>query len=189
MTKYIVTPLEIAEANDAEAITKAVKFIRDYADSSEITTRFAGPAFDEDGNESGKYEVCADNSGQDRYVTESVKIAGPFNTESEADAEADKLNAGVDGWIRSHILNDYIELPGVTRLWMGSVTTGMYPQSRNVTVDVEVGDISFEIVVFWKANEIVDRDINTYEVAKQVTADFAESLAKAQAAKLAEEQE
>lgn len=188
MTKYIVTPLEIAEANDAEAITKAVNFIRDYANNSEATTRFAVEC-DEDGVAEHHYEVRADNNGQDRYVTESVKIAGPFASEAEAEAEADKLNAEIDGGIRSHILNDYIDLPGVTRLWMGSVKTGMYPQSRNVTVDVEVGEISFEIEVFWKANGIVDRDINTYEVAKQVTADFAESLAKAQAAKLVEEQE
>ena len=163
MKKYIVTQTEIVEATDKSALTAAVKFTREYTESSDWTDRYVMPVCDEEGEPTGQWDVACDDRGQ---IPMEFLTLSTHATEAEATAEADKLNAAIDAELMGFILQDEIALADEVELpYLGSVRSGQYPQSRLATVSyraaTEFGPVEFETRVLWSVNDITNRDMNT----------------------------
>ncbi len=192
MKKYIVSPkAEIVESSDKSALTEAVKFTRDFTESSEWTSRYPMPVCDEDGEPTGKWDVVCDDRGQNPMGSLTIS---KHETETEATAEADKLNAQIDAELMGFILQDEIKMPEeVDFIYLSCVQSGKYPQSRKATVSYraasEFGPVEFETMALWSVNDITNRDMNTGAVAKQIMEDYAEAYATAVEAKREEQEE
>lgn len=193
MKTWIVTPLAIVEASNTDALTDAVNWVREWTDSSEQTHRSVMEIVDPEGEQTGRWEVVADDRAQDPMRSESIS---KHATEAEAAAEANRLNAAIDAEIRAAILEDKIELPDEAEPYMHDLVTGRpYVGSRRVVISIrvrdEAGDVEFDLVVRWSddRNPCTGRTLRTDLVAATVAKEYAAALAKARAERDAEENE
>lgn len=175
MKTYIVTQTEIVESTDTSAITKAVKWLRDWTESDDWTYRYVVDGCDAEGEPNGQFDVCCDDRGQNPMES---KVLSTHTNRAEAAKIADKLNDDIDATLRGYVLADKIELPDdVDFVYMGQVRGGKYPQSRNCTVSfrvrhAELGPIDFDINTFWSVNSISDRDARTREICDTINGEF-----------------
>ena len=183
MKKYIVTRSEgIIEAGDMEAIKRDVKFTRKWTESSDWTDRYVCEESDEDGELTGRWNVCADDRGQNPIES---KVLSVHATEAKADAESRRLNAKIDAALTAFALQDEIELPDeVTFVYLSGVLDGRYPQSRRATVSIryqhsEFGPLEFEVGAYWSANTLCKRSMNTSAVVNALKISFQADLEKA----------
>lgn len=196
MKKWIVTPLAIVESTDTTAIEEAVSWVREWTDSSEQTHRSVIERVDSEGEPTGRWDVVADDRGQDPMSSEVIST---HPTEAEAEAEAARLNNAIDAEIRSAILQDEIDLPDDAEPYMHDMQSGRpYVGSRRVVINIrvrdEAGAVEFDLVARWAddRNPCTGRTLRADLVASTIATEYSAALAKARAerdAELAEDAE
>ena len=171
---FLIMPLEVLRETP-ETVAQAVRSIRSRSKSCSLTYRKTGAEWDSAGEETGRWVVEADDWPPGRIILIET-IAGPFDTEEEADAEAERLNAEIDQRVASSLYR--VTLPGVADIQLSEPRDGMSPGEKICSVKLtwesnpQAQDIEWD--VSWNWNLTGYGKYNPQVVAAEIQKKFAE---------------